>query len=81
MVLLVDKYRPNSFDKMEVHADLNTQIKRIIETGDFPHMLFYGPSGAGKKTRVIAMLRHIYGARVEKVCNRERRFCKRSYRL
>jgi len=68
MVLLVDKHRPTSFDKMDAHKDLNKQIKSIIDSGDFPHILLYGPSGAGKKTRVIALLRHIYGPKVEKVC-------------
>ena len=38
-----------------------------VSSGDCPHLLFYGPPGAGKKTLIIGLLRQIYGPAVEKV--------------
>jgi len=66
-MLWVDKYRPKSLDEMDYHQDLSERLKRLAATGNQPHMLFVGPSGAGKATRVHAMLRELYGPGVDAV--------------
>uniref|UniRef100_A0A7S4FCJ1 AAA+ ATPase domain-containing protein n=1 Tax=Chrysotila carterae TaxID=13221 RepID=A0A7S4FCJ1_CHRCT len=75
MVLWVDKYRPKTLESMDYHTDLSAQLQRLISVGaDLPHMLVYGPSGAGKKTRVMALLREMHGASVERVRVESRTF-------
>jgi hypothetical protein len=59
--------RPTSLDKLDYHDDLTVRLTQLAQSGDLPHLLFYGPSGAGKKTRVIALLRELYGAGVERL--------------
>ncbi|KAH7108233.1 P-loop containing nucleoside triphosphate hydrolase protein [Auriculariales sp. MPI-PUGE-AT-0066] len=67
MSLWVDKYRPRTLDDLHYHNELSERLKSLAAGGDLPHMLFYGPSGAGKKTRIAATLRAIFGPGVEKL--------------
>ncbi|XP_067661480.1 replication factor C subunit 3-like [Haliotis asinina] len=67
MSLWVDKHRPSSLSKLDFHKDQAAHLKKLVRSGDFPHLLVYGPSGAGKKTRIMCMLRELYGAGVEKL--------------
>ncbi|KAH0923524.1 hypothetical protein HID58_023542, partial [Brassica napus] len=66
-MLWVDKYRPKSLDKVIVHEDIAQNLKKLVTEQDCPHLLFYGPSGSGKKTLIMALLKQIYGASAEKV--------------
>ncbi|KAJ5974520.1 Replication factor C subunit 5 [Penicillium waksmanii] len=67
MALLVDKLRPRSLDALTYHPELSDRLRSLAQSGDFPHLLVYGPSGAGKKTRIIATLKELYGPGVEKI--------------
>ena len=79
-MLLVDKQRPKSLSEMDYHKNISQNLIKMVmaenpalseqaTSGEIPHILFYGPSGAGKKTRVLALLREMFGNGVEKVCS------------
>ncbi|KAI0187646.1 P-loop containing nucleoside triphosphate hydrolase protein [Astrocystis sublimbata] len=65
--LIVDKHRPRSLDALTYHSELSDRLRSLAQSGDFPHLLVYGPSGAGKKTRIVATLKELYGPGVEKI--------------
>ncbi|OMJ17484.1 Replication factor C subunit 3 [Smittium culicis] len=46
MTLWVDKNRPTTLDKLSYHHELTSHLKKMAETLDIPHLLFYGPEGA-----------------------------------
>ena len=50
---LADEIRPQSLDEVVGQEHLlnkNAVFRRIIESGNIPNMVFYGPSGTGKTT-------------------------------
>ena len=67
MSLWVDKYRPKSLDSIDYHFNISKRLKSLASSGDFPHLLVYGPSGAGKKTRILATLQELYGPGVNRM--------------
>ncbi len=56
---LADEIRPNNIDEVVGQKHIlgcDGMLRRIIESGQIPNMIFYGPSGTGKTTvaRIIA---------------------------
>lgn len=49
-------------------------LEKMVESGNFPHLLFYGPPGAGKKTRTLALLHSVFGSGVRKMKTDHRTF-------
>lgn len=50
---LADRFRPNSLDDIVGQKHLlgeGRPLRRIIESGEVPNLIFYGPSGVGKTT-------------------------------
>ncbi|XP_049412811.1 replication factor C subunit 3-like isoform X2 [Solanum stenotomum] len=66
-MLWVDKYHPKTLEKVIVHQDVAQNLRKLVSEGDCPHLLFYGPSGSGKKTLIMALLRQIFGPSADKV--------------
>ncbi|KAF4516790.1 hypothetical protein B566_EDAN004629 [Ephemera danica] len=67
MSLWVDKHRPRSLAKLDYHKEQAAHLKKLVQQGDFPHLLVFGPPGAGKKTRVLCLLRELYGPGAERL--------------
>lgn len=56
---LADRLRPTSIDEVAGQSHLIGEgkiLRKIIESGDIPNLIFYGPSGVGKTTiaKIIA---------------------------
>ncbi|EKX74365.1 replication factor C subunit 5, putative [Theileria equi strain WA] len=68
-MLWIDKHCPKHLHELTSHKDVNELLIKLVNKshGELPHFLFYGPSGAGKKTRILATLRSVFGAKVDKV--------------
>jgi len=60
MKTLVEKYRPKTIKDVYLEEKNQISITNFIATKNFPNLLFYGPSGTGKTSTIIAMAKTIY---------------------
>ncbi|KAA6400215.1 MAG: putative Replication factor C subunit 3 [Streblomastix strix] len=67
MALLLDKTRPTTVAELDFNVEMMSSLKAMLSEGDFPHILFYGPPGCGKKTRIQILLRTVFGPSVDKI--------------
>lgn len=67
MSLYCDKYKPSSLATVDYHQSQAAQLKNLISAGDFPNLFIFGPTGAGKRTRIDLLLKEIYGPGAEKI--------------
>lgn len=52
----------------DLHKDQIKMLQRLAKSDDFPHILLYGPGGAGKRTLIKCLLKELYqSAAVSKV--------------
>ncbi len=67
--LWFDKYVPSDKSELTFHPEITDILLQLAKKDDFPHMIFYGPEGAGKKTRIRIFLSEIFGTGVYKMNN------------
>lgn len=57
----VEKYRPQTLDDVYGQREVVGTVKKFVQEGKLPHLLFYGPPGTGKTSTIVALAKDIYG--------------------
>jgi replication factor C subunit 3/5 len=74
-MLWVDKYRPTDLVSLDYHDDISQRLESLAKNpASLPHLFFYGPSGAGKRTRISAFLGALFGPSAHKLKLNQREF-------
>jgi len=56
----IEKYRPKNIDDIISHDQNIETIKKLLDNNALPHLLFYGSSGTGKTSTILALAHKIY---------------------
>jgi len=66
-MFFVDKYVPKTKNESFFHNDILDLLHKMSKDNSFPHTIFYGPSGSGKKTIIRLFLEMLYGRDVNNI--------------
>jgi replication factor C subunit 2/4 len=57
----VEKYRPTKLDQISAQTEVIQSLKKVLETKNLPHLIFFGPSGCGKTSTILALSKELFG--------------------
>ena len=57
----VEKYRPVKLDEVTAQSEVIKSLKKVLETKNLPHLIFFGPSGCGKTSTILALSKELFG--------------------
>jgi replication factor C subunit 2/4 len=57
----VEKYRPRNLDNITTQHNVIQSLKNGIKNKNIPHLIFYGCSGSGKTSTILALARELFG--------------------
>ena len=60
----VEKYRPKKLDDIIQQYEIVKVLKNTLETGELPHLLFFGPPGTGKTSTILAISMQLFGPNI-----------------
>lgn len=59
----VEKYRPQRIDEIVYQNEIISMLRKFLSNNstDLPNLLFYGPSGTGKTSTIVALAKEMFG--------------------
>lgn len=57
----VEKYRPQKLDEIATQHNIINSLRNGILTKNIPHLIFYGGSGCGKTSTIMALAKELFG--------------------
>jgi replication factor C subunit 2/4 len=60
----VEKYRPKKLDEIKTQHNIIISLRNGIKTKNIPHLIFYGGSGCGKTSTILALAKELFGNKI-----------------
>ena len=62
----VEKYRPHTLNDITTQHNIIKSLQNGIQSKNIPHLIFYGGSGCGKTSTIIALAKELFGIKYYK---------------